>query len=97
MFEEARSRLVETKAPAKDEALSFFIECLLYNEPDHLLKQRLAPTHVDILDWLETAKPKGFKFPNGRVQLFGPEPEQWTPDKARAISKALRGLWKPWV
>ena len=71
MFKAARNQLVATKALAKDDAPSYFIECLLYNVPDRLFKRKLAPTYVAILDWLETAKLKGFQCQNGRVPLFG--------------------------
>ena len=37
------------------------------------------------LDWLETANLEGFKCQNG--QVFGPGPEQWTADSARAFGK----------
>ena len=94
MFKAARNRLVETKALTKDDAPSYFIECLLYNVPDQLFKRRLAPTYVGILDWLETAKLEDFKCQNGQVQLFGPEPEQWSVKKARKFVKAMQGLWE---
>ena len=94
MFKAARNQLVATKALAKDDAPSYFIECLFYNVPDDLFKRKLAPTCVGLLDWLETAKLKGFRCQNGRVRLFGPGPEQWSADKAREFVKALRELWE---
>ena len=96
MFKAARNQLVATKALTKDDAPSYFIECLLYNVPDQLFKRKLAPTFVGILDWLETAKLKGFKCQNGRVSLFGSGREQWTADKARAFGKALQDMWDTW-
>ncbi len=88
MFKAARNRLVENKALNKDVAPSYFIECLLYNVPEDLFKPKLAPTYAGIVDWLEKTKLKGFKCQNGRVPLFGPEPEQWTPGKALAFASA---------
>ena len=96
MFKAARNRLVDAKALTKDDAPSYFIECLLYNVPDHLFKRKLAPTYVGILDWLETAKLKGMRCQNGRVPLFGRGPEQWSADKARAFVKAMQELWNTW-
>lgn len=96
MFKAARNRLVDSKALTKDDAPSYFIECLLYNVPDQLFKRKLAPTYVGTLDWLETAKLKGFKCQNGQVPLFGPGPEQWTADKARSFIRALRDMWDAW-
>ena len=93
MFKAARNRLVDTKAITKEDAPSYFVECLLYNVPDQLFKRKLAPTYSGILDWLETAKLRGFKSQNGQVPLFGQQREQWTVDKAQAFVRALQGLW----
>ena len=93
MFKTARNRLVEKKMLTKDDAPSYFIECLLYNVPDSLFALKLAPTYTGILDWLRTAKLKDFKCQNGQVDLFGSGREQWTVQKAQAFVKALRELW----
>ena len=93
MFKAARNRLVETKALTKDDAPSYFIECLLYNVPDNLFAPKRAPTYTDILDWLRTVKLNDFKCQSGQVALFGPGREQWSEKKARAFVKALQGLW----
>ena len=94
MFKATRNWLVDMKVLTKEDAPSYFIECLLYNVPDGLFKPKLAPTYTGIVDWLEKTKLKGFNCQNGRVPLFGPGPEQWTPDKARAFAGALRRLWE---
>ena len=46
------------------------------------------------LNWLETANLEGFKCQNGQVSVFGPGPEQWTADNARAFGKAPREPWE---
>ena len=94
MFKAARNRLVEKKVLTKDDAPSYFIECLLYNVPNGLFSAKLAPTYTGIIDWLKTAKLKDFECQNGQVPLFGPRPEQWSQKKARAFIKALRELWE---
>ena len=96
MFKAARNLLVDKGALTKDDAPSYFIECLLYNDPDHLFKRKLAPTYVSILDWLKTAKLRDFWCQNGQVRLFGRQREQWTVEKARAFVKALQELWNAW-
>ena len=93
MFKAARNRLVETKALTKDDAPSYFIECLLYNVPENLFAPKLAPTYTDIIDWLRTVKLNDFKCQSGQGELFGPGREQWSEKKARAFVKALQGLW----
>ena len=96
MFKAARNRLVDTKALTKDDAPSYFIECLLYNAPDELFARKLAPTYVGILDWLKAASLSDFECQNGQVPLFGPGREQWTQKKARAFVKALKDMWDTW-
>ena len=92
MFKAARNRLVETKALTKDDAPSYFIECLLYNVPDALFKPKLAPTYSGILAWLKTTKLGDFQCQNRKVALFGSGREQWSQKKARAFVRALQGL-----
>ena len=46
MFKAARNRLVDNGALDKDDAPSYFIECLLHNVPDHLFKRKRASTYT---------------------------------------------------
>ena len=96
MCKAARKRLVERKVLTKDDAPSYFIECLLYNVPNGLFVERLVPTYTGIVDWLRNAKLKDFQCQNGRVELFGPGREQWSQKKARAFVRALQELWDTW-
>ena len=96
MFKAARNHLVDKGVLTKDDAPSYFIECLLYNVPDHLFKRKLAPTYAGILDWLTTAKLREFRCQNGLVPLFGQQREQWTVAKAQAFVKAMQELWDTW-
>ena len=96
MFKAARNQLVTRRVLAKEDAPSYFIECLLYNVPDGLFAPKLAPTYTGILDWLKTAKLTDFQCQNGEVALFGSGREQWTVKKARAFVKALQELWDAW-
>ena len=93
MFKAARNRLVEKGTLKKEDAPSYFIECLLYNVPDGLFAPNLAPTYTGILDWLRKASLQDFQCQNGRVDMFGPGREQWTVQKAQAFVRALQGLW----
>ena len=94
MFKAVRNRLVEKGVLKKEDAPSYFIECLLYNVPDNLFASKLAPTYTGILEWLRKAKLQEFQCQNGQVPLFGSVPEQWTQKKARAFVRALQGLWE---
>ena len=94
MFKAARNRLVEKKVITKDDAPSYFIECLLYNVPNSLFAAKLAPTYADIASLLRTANLQGLKCQNGEVALFGRGREQWSVNKARSFVKALGELWE---
>ena len=96
MFKAARNRLVEKKVLTKEDAPSYFIECLLYNVPNAMFKQDLAPTYTGILGWLKKAKLRDFQCQNGQVPLFGRGREQWTAQKAQAFVKALQGAVGRW-
>ena len=96
MFKATRNRLVEKGSLKKEDAPSYFIECLLYNVPDGLFAPKLAPTCTGILDWLRKAKLQDFQCQNGLVPLFGRGREQWSVRKARTFVKALQELWDTW-
>ena len=93
MFKAARNRLVEKGVFKKEDAPSYFTECLLYNVPDSFFTGQMATTYTGIIGWLKTAKLKDFKCQNGQVPLFGRGREQWTQEKARTFVKALQALW----
>ena len=96
MFKAARNQMVDKGVLTKEDAPSYFIECLLYNVPDGRFGPELAPTYLGILTWLKTAKLKDFQCQNGQVPLFGPQPEQWSVRKAQAFVKALQEMWDIW-
>ena len=96
MFKAARNQLVSKRALTKEDAPSYFIECLLYNVPDGLFAPKPAPTYTGILAWLKTAKLNDFQCQNGLLPLFGPQPEQWSVKKARAFVKGLQEMWDTW-
>ena len=91
MFKSARNQMVDKGVLTKEDAPSYFIECLLYNVPDGRFGPELAPTYLGILTWLKTAKLKDFQCQNCQVPLFGPQPEQWSVRKAQAFVKAFAG------
>ena len=93
MFKAARNRLVDKGVLTKEDAPSYFIECLLYNVPDRLFNRELVLTYTGILDWLKTAKLNGFQCQNGQVALFGAGREQRSVKKARAFVNAMQELW----
>ena len=93
MFKAARNRLVEEGRLKKEDAPSYFIECLLYNVPDELFKPKLGASYTGILHWLASARLEDFECQNGKARLFGRAPEQWSIKNARTFIKALQALW----
>lgn len=93
MFKAARNRLVAKKVITKEDAPSYFIECLLYNVPNCMFQRHLASTYTGVLGWLKEAKLPDFQCQNGQVPLFGRGREQWTVQKAQWFFKALQVLW----
>lgn len=93
MFKAARNELVTKGVLAKEDAPSYFVECLLYNVPNELFAPKLGSTYTDTLTWLETAKLREFQSQSGQIRLFGPGREQWTGEEARVFVRALRHLW----
>ena len=65
IFKAARNRLVEKKSSSpKNDAPSYFIECLLYNVPDDLFAPKLAPTYTSASwTWLKTAEAQSLPVP----------------------------------
>ena len=50
MFKAARNRLVDKGVLKKEDAPSYFIECLVYNVRDNLFAPKLAPTYAGIIN-----------------------------------------------
>ena len=96
MFKAARNHLVGKRILTKEDAPSYFIECLLYNVPDDRFGPDLAPTYLGILTWLKTSRINDFQCQSGQLPLFGPQPELGSVKKARAFVKALQEMWDTW-
>ncbi|MXX18171.1 MAG: nucleotidyltransferase [Dehalococcoidia bacterium] len=96
MFKVARNELVSRGALTKEDAPSYFVECLLYNAPNELFAPKLAPTYTGVLTWLKGVKLKALQSQSGQVPLFGPGREQWKVEQGRAFATALQGMWDTW-
>jgi hypothetical protein len=96
MFKAARNRLVDNSEIEDDTAPSYFIECLLYNVPDRLFKQKLTKSYSSIVDYLLNANLQQFKCQNGKRKLFGSSGDLWNLDKAKEFIHALKQLWDDW-
>jgi hypothetical protein len=97
MFKNARSSLASSGVISKDVAPSYFLECLLYNVPDHLFVSNLQQSYIGILGWLLDAFNDGsansFSCQNEQTLLFGTTEEQWIKTDALELLKGLVHLW----
>ena len=96
MFKAARNHLVNNGGLNARVAPSYFIECLLYNAPERVFSQQLGATYVDIQQWLGSAQPSRITTQSGKMELFGPRPEQWRLDDMRRFAGELQQLWNSW-
>lgn len=97
MFKAARNHLIDKNEIQNDTAPSYFIECLLFNVPDELYRQRLVQSYSGIVDYLLTANLQVFKCQNGMRDLFGSSRDLWNIKKARRFIRALKRLWDNWL
>ena len=92
MFKGVRNHLLENRMLNDGVAPSYFIECLLHNVPDCLFSKKLSSSYNSILAWLKTADLKKFSCQNGKIALFGNQPEQWSVGQALTFINSLVGL-----
>jgi len=96
MFKNARRYLVDKGLLNAAIAPSYFVECLLYNVPDHLFVANRQLAMAGILQWLNTTNKILFFSQNGQVLLFGSTPEQWNLANADSFIGALISMWNHW-
>ena len=77
-------------------APSYFVECLLYNVPDHLFVANRQQAMYGIGEWLRTTNMALFMCQNGVTFLFGLTEEQWNIAHAQQFVNALVNLWNTW-
>jgi hypothetical protein len=96
MFKNARAYMVDHGMLAASVAPSYFVECLLYNVPDHLFVANRQQAMYGICEWLRTTNMVLFMCQNGVTFLFGLTEEQWNIGHAQQFVNALINLWNTW-
>lgn len=96
IFKNARNKLVEEDMISKEEAPSYFIECLLYNLDSSNYVWDKQERFKNILEHLEKDSISGYECQNELLELFGSESTQWSTRKANKFIKNLRRLWEDW-
>jgi len=96
MFKNARRHLVDRGRIAGPLAPSYFVECLLYNIPDHVFVANRQLAMREILESLRDTAKDLFICQNGEVLLFGPAEEQWAIADADFLIKEMIRMWNNW-
>lgn len=78
-------------------APSYYIECLLYNVPDHLFGDSLSSTFLNTVTWLSRAKYKDFVCVNEQAKLFHPDRMGfWRVKACQEFLKEVLDIWESW-
>lgn len=94
MFKNARNRMVELGWITKDDAPSYYIECLLSNVPsEKFVTSDLQARFAGIVSYLQDTNMGGFSAQHGLENLFRRSETQWRQRKARAFVDELARLW----
>ena len=96
MLKNARNHLVDNKVIHCSLAPSYFMECLIYNAPDHVFKKDLQETYRCIVDWMVHGNISESICQNGQQYLFGSSTVQWSLEDAKTLSNYLVMLWNNW-
>lgn len=94
----ARRKIVDDGVLTKDDAPSYFVECLWYNVPNSEFTGDLDMTYPNTLVWLgqHVDSMADALCQNGITKLFGREPEQWDLLRAGRLISALLSQWLEW-
>ncbi len=96
MFKNARNCLESDNRIGQGLAPSYFVECLIYNAPDSAFQARFQETYCSIVNWMVQNNLDKLVCQNGQQWLFGPSPEQWSVEDAKAFANQLVSLWNEW-
>lgn len=85
---------------AQNDFPSYFLECLLYNVPNHKFNVNFENTFYEVLDFLDTARKtrvlSSFRCQNGQQMMFGEGEHQINIITAHSCIDALINLWNNW-
>lgn len=98
IFKNLRNTLVGQDGFVKDDAPSYYIECLLSNVPDPIIRRPDVRDRVEgILEQLETDAHDDFPdytVQHGMKSLFGEHPTQWNISDGRDFVDAARDFYE---
>jgi len=95
IFKNARNRLVQKGRLQKEDAPSYYIECLLSNVPSQKFRtDDLQTRYVRIVEHLQDADMRGFSAQHGLEDLFGRAETKWRRRNAQTFISELVWLWQ---
>lgn len=100
IFKNARDYYNENwESPYRIEAPSYFIECLIYNIPEHIIKRSNRIDRFEqILDHLESDSTDLTTLDqvSEMESLFGTSNTQWDVESAKTMLARFRTMWNDW-
>lgn len=96
VFKNLKDVMIERGLISKDQAPSYFVECLVYNIPDDNFSSSYGDTFCAAVNWLLGTDLTSLRFQNGQLGLCGDESVQWPVQKARQFLQQLVSLWNSW-
>ena len=98
VFKNLRNALVDEGKIVKDDASSYYVECLLSNVPDSIIREPdLRERIEDTIDQLESDVSDDFPdytMQHGLKSLFGSHPTQWDLENGRNFVNAARKFYE---
>lgn len=92
LFKNARNELVDRNWIEKEQAPSYFVECLLYNVPEERFENDLEKRYQKIVEFLKHTNLDDFQSQNEIQDLFGPDSTQWDTEHAESFINNLQAL-----
>lgn len=97
MFKNARNRMDENSIFDKGDAPSYYIECLLWNVPNHVIDtNKLRTRYTEVVDYLSDDDFEDYRQQHDLLDLFGFGKTKWSTSDANSFVDGLADLWETW-
>jgi len=97
MFKNARNRMDEDDIFDKGDAPSYYIECLLWNVPNHVIDtNNLRTRYREVVDYLSDDDFEDYRQQHDLLDLFGLGNTKWSTPDANSFVDGLAELWETW-
>lgn len=100
MFKQVVRLFKNLRRQADIKGPSYFIQCLLYNVPDHLYASTYHESVYNILEYIRTLPDEDlatFVCQHEQFRLFGSSKEQWDIPSARIFNHGIINFWNDYA